>query len=152
MNISNGLKAGEVRLNFRSFINYFSHCSFTSLDATRNLAKLSETLYPQYLTWNRLSWKVEPTQKVRLVPWYILSVLVAMSACNSVNIAIREILRFQKDPEINVYTGITGLLQICINSFNAVQAVVMISTVDEVCTLLNNVQKMRRPDLNENGM
>lgn len=141
----------KLRCNLSFCRNYITQCSFTSLDAIRHFAIISEALYPQYLTWNRSPWRAQPTRKRKLVPWYFLSFLIAMSASCSVYIATREIFRFQKDPEISVYTGIVGLMQICINSFNVFQAITMISTVHDYCFILNHVYKMRGRGCDDNG-
>lgn len=144
-------RSTKFLVNLSSFWNYGKQRPFTSLDAIRNFAIVSEALYPQHLTWNRSLWRAEPTPNIKMIPWYSLSFILAMSASASLYVAIREILGFQQGPAISVAAGIGGLMQICINSFDVFLAVNMISTVDEYCFMLNHLCTTRRRRDDNNG-
>lgn len=118
--------------------------TLTAYDALQRFAIFSESLYAQYFTWDKSSWKPRPTSKSRLIPWYAISILLSGLNLVYLLIVLREILAYEKDPEINILSGILLLLTICVYSLDMVIIAIFIGKVTEICFVLGNLRNMRQ--------
>lgn len=115
--------------------------SLTPYNALKRYVTLSETLYPQYITWNRTNWTTRPTGRfIRLVPWYLMSTLLTISATSFIGIIIRQLLIYNKDPDFSAARVLLLLGYIIFQSFGVSCAVTYIFHVDELCFIMNNMQ------------
>lgn len=116
--------------------------SFTACAALQRYVVLSEAIYPQYMTWNRTTWKPEPTPKSQLVPWYLLSLLVILISTNYSFVILRELVSFTKDPDISVKEAIIlgFYTSVIILSLGAIFTVAN----KEICFIFQNLQSINK--------
>lgn len=129
------------RLKLQLF--HFSQ-TITAYNALQRFAVFSESLYPQCFTWEKSSWKPYPTLKIKLIPWYVMSILLAGLNIVYLFIVVQEILSYEKDPEINIQSGILLLLTICVYSLDMVITALYVGKVNEICFVMGNFQGFRR--------
>lgn len=75
--------------------------SYGAFAALKRYSILSQLLYPQYITWNRILRSPERTPKFKLIPWFLLSILVLSVNLSFFYVGFREILAHQKDPKMS---------------------------------------------------
>lgn len=99
----------------RSLLANTSLQTLTPFDALQRCTKFSEWLYPQRLTFDRVTWEPTPTPTPRskLIPWYFLSILCAIWETSFVFILLQQLLSHKKDSEILMPTYVL-LLSCCI--------------------------------------
>lgn len=70
--------------------------TFGIFEGMQRFAILTEYLYPQYITWDRVTWRPRATPKVKLGPWWIYSILTILAASHFLFVGIHEIAAFRK--------------------------------------------------------
>ncbi|OXA47991.1 hypothetical protein Fcan01_16860 [Folsomia candida] len=118
--------------------------TLTAYDALQRFTIFSGSLYPQYFEWDRSSWKAHPTSKIKLIPWYAMSILLSGFHMFSLFIVLREILAYEKDPDFNIQIGIFLMLNICVCSLDMVIIAIAVGKVDEVCFVFGNLQGLKK--------
>lgn len=118
--------------------------TLTAYNALQRFAIFSEFLYPQYFEWDIPSWKPRPTLKIKLIPWFIMSILLSSLNIFYLFIVLREILAYEKDPDINIQSGILLMLNICVYSLDMVIIAIALGKVNELCFVLGNLQGLQK--------
>lgn len=122
----------------------FSIPSHTPFQALQRFTILSESFYPQFLTWDRISWEPRPTPKSRLVPWMLFSIFVALLGLHFILILIRQLVAYEKDPDINISMGLVLIL--VAGAFTLTTTVVFIYMFfgNELCLLLRSLKSQSK--------
>ncbi|OXA63029.1 hypothetical protein Fcan01_00929 [Folsomia candida] len=124
--------------------------TFTPLKALQRFSILSEFLYPQRLSFNRVTWQPTPTATSKLIPWYFLSFLCAVEGTSFYFILFQQILSHQKDPEISGTIHILLLMLSICYSFSSTICFTYHSNPDEICFVIRNTLKIK-DQLNESS-
>lgn len=111
--------------------------------ALQRFTIFSESLYPQYLTWDRVTWKSKPTPRKKLVPWYLFSLLNLTVSFNFLYVAFREVIAHDKDPDINITEAIILIFYICSNLTATMSIINYVFRAKEICFVMNNLQKLK---------
>lgn len=142
MVVSYKLTMAAKILKFLDFLKRNSS-SFGAYDALQHFAMFSEALYSQYFTWERPSWKPIPTRKIKLIPWYFMSLVIILSTFAYSWVVFKEILVHKKDPEMTTMSSLMFPVYICVHCLDVLIIVTFISTVEEICFVLGNLQNMK---------
>lgn len=141
----------QVSKQFRNFYpKYFNpfkwklNPSYGTFTALKRFSSLWGRVHPQYITWNRVTWKPRLTPKFKLIPWFLMSLIVLSVNLSFFYIGFREILAHTKDPEMTainvlilaIYTGASCIASVAILTY---------PLVDGLCFALGNLQTIK-PD------
>ncbi|OXA40354.1 hypothetical protein Fcan01_25011 [Folsomia candida] len=88
----------------------FAPLSHTAFQALQRFSIVTEWLYYRPITWDRPMWQPRRTPRNKLTTWYFLSLIVSSIAIHFVFTLIRQILSYQKDPDISILMGIFLIL------------------------------------------
>lgn len=137
--------------NFKNSLKSVSLPSLTVSHAVKRFAIFTEFLYPQFITWNRTTWKPSPTPKsVSLTAWVILSLLLPITTVALMFILIHELVVFRKDPDISSRQVLLCVWYICLSLLATVCVLTFFDRVHEFCFLMSNVQ-MIKDQVEEDG-
>lgn len=126
--------------------------SLSTFDALQRIFTLTEKLYPQCITWNRNTWRASKTvPDSRLIPWYLLSLLVAVQGSYFLCIICHEIIAFHKDPDITLASGAVLLLSASAEILTTSVVSTFIWKSNELCFVWDNVKRINPPVLISNG-
>lgn len=95
------------------FPKHFTPPSYTAFQALQRFSQVSEWLYNRPITWDRSSWQPRKTPWQKLAVWYFLSLIVPSFAINTIFILLRQLVSYQKDPNVSVVTEIFIILGSC---------------------------------------
>ncbi|OXA47314.1 hypothetical protein Fcan01_17945 [Folsomia candida] len=84
----------------------------TPFDALRRYAKVSAYGYPQHISWSKDQCEPYPTEGIKAIPAYLVAGVVVLASVHVTWIGVRKVVSFQKDPELQDSTGLTGLVLI----------------------------------------
>lgn len=111
--------------------------------AMQRFTVLSEWLYPQYITWDRLTLEVKPTSRSkRLIPM-MLSSLVAFKAVSFVYFLTRQVVSYHKDKDITFNAGVLLILASSGYSIAVVISHAYIFRVDGLRFILKNLSEIK---------
>ncbi|OXA63655.1 hypothetical protein Fcan01_01103 [Folsomia candida] len=125
-------------------MNKISIPSLTPFHALKRFVFLSEYLYPQFITWNRITWVPHPTPRNRLLPAFLLTFLLIVATVHLVYFGLMQITSKQKDPDVTITSGF--VLSICFFSFT-IGISISISFIfkrNQLCLVLRNLLKLKR--------
>lgn len=108
-------------------------------DAVERFAIWSEYLYPQYITWDRLTWKPRPTTIKCLILWFF-SILTIFMTSHFICLAISELIAYQKD--VSSTQVLMLVIYLCFNSLTIVCMVIFMLKVDEICFIFGNMRTL----------
>ncbi|OXA63035.1 hypothetical protein Fcan01_00927 [Folsomia candida] len=117
--------------------------TLTPLKALQRFTRLSEFLYPQRLSFDRVTWQPTPTAKSKLIPWYFLSILCAIEETSFYFILFKQILAHQKDPEVSGTLHLILLISCICYSFSTTIFFTYHSNVDEICFVIRNTLQIK---------
>lgn len=117
--------------------------SCTTFDALKRLEILSEWLYPQTLTFNRVTWEPTPTLKSKLIPWFFLAFLGVMVGTSFYFILLQQLLSHRKDPEISVTTHLLLLLLCTYYTFSSSCSFDSFFTADDLAFVIRSMWKIK---------
>lgn len=126
--------------------------SFTAYQALQNFAIFSESLYCQYFTWDRSSWKPHPTKRKKLGVWYFMSLLLILTTVSYFWIIFQQILAHQKDPKFTIVTSVLFMLNVCVYAYDVVVIMTQVCKVKELCFVLGNLQIVKESTVDIGGM
>ncbi|OXA62157.1 hypothetical protein Fcan01_01115 [Folsomia candida] len=121
----------------------FSLPSHTEFEALKRFAIFSEYLYPQFITWDRATWEPRPTQRKKLIPWFLLSSLVAIIGSIYLAMLIRHMASDKKDADITITVQLLLILRSCSNSVATTIIFTFVLKVNEMCFMLRNLEKIK---------
>ncbi|OXA64521.1 hypothetical protein Fcan01_00931 [Folsomia candida] len=131
----------------RSLLANTSLQTLTPFDALQRCTKFSEWLYPQRLTFDRVTWEPTPTPTPRskLIPWYFLSILCAIWETSFVFILLQQLLSHKKDSEILMPTYVL-LLSCCIcYTLSTTICCAYHFNPEELCFVIRNMLRIKGP-------
>lgn len=124
--------------------------NYGAYTALRRQTILGKVFYPQTITWNEVSWKLEPTPKTKLIPWFSMSLLLFGVTLNFLYIAIREIIAFEKDPELGSTQALMLVFAIAACVMSSVTVLTYAFKAEGICFVLRNLQTIKNV-LEEDG-
>lgn len=130
-----------IMMNHLKSISIPPHTSFHAL---QRFSILSEMVYPQYITWNRITWEPRPNKKRNLAVWYILSFCTALVALNSFFMLFEQLVSYRKDPDINLTSGILLVLVFAAYSISTAVSLTLVLHAKELCYLFKSLLKMEK--------
>lgn len=142
----------SVKIKFTKFMKFctkmftlpkFSLPSHTEFEALKRFAIFSEYLYPQFITWDRATWEPRPTQRKKLIPWFLLSSLVAIIGSIYLAMLIRHMASDKKDADITITVQLLLILRSCSNSVATTIIFTFVLKVNEMCFMLRNLEKIK---------
>lgn len=115
--------------------------SYTKFQALQRFAIFSESCYPQTITWNRLIWEPKPTTKIKLIPWYLLSISMATMNLSFYFTLFSQILSYTKDPDISFELGLFLVMYCAAFTLGSAVCFTYASRAEEILFLFRNLLK-----------
>lgn len=124
------------------FLPKVSIPSHTPFEALQRFALLSEWLYPQFITWNRVTSVATVTPRKYLVKSYALTVLLALADVDIFVFCLTQLMSQVKDPDLKIPSAF--VMNACVLSFTIAVAisVTYIFKSDQLCFILHSLTKM----------
>ncbi|OXA61919.1 hypothetical protein Fcan01_00512 [Folsomia candida] len=117
--------------------------SLTPLNALKRCVFLSECVYPQFLTWNRITWVPRPTPRKRLLPAFLMTFLVTMATLHLVYFCLVQIALRRKDPDVTITSGFVLSTSFLCFTIAITISVSFIFKSNQLCIVLRNLFKLR---------
>lgn len=114
-------------------------CPIGPYEALQHYAIFREALYPQYITWNRATWKPYPTPISKLIPWFSMSFILFMATMSYLYFVLREIISYEKDSDMSIAANLMFLLCICVSGLDIAVINTFVFKVHEICFALSNL-------------
>lgn len=111
-------------------------------NALKRYVFVYESLYAQFITWDRQTWKPLPTPRAKLTFWFVTSTVVTILLFFFIFFSIRELIAYQKDPNISSTHVLLLALYICLQVLALAAVFTYILKVDEICFLIGNIETL----------
>lgn len=141
------VNVSKVRKNLDYKVtSYFSKIpipSHTPDEALKRFTIFTELFYPQYVTWDRLTWEPHPTAKKHLTRWYFFSFFLIMTSLSFFSKILQQILKFEKDPQLSIIAGTFILLFFALSSITVTTIFTFIYKIESLCFVCRNLKNMK---------
>lgn len=115
--------------------------SHTNFQALQRFSIFSELFYPQTITWDRSKWEPKSTAKIKLIPWYLLSVLMTAINLRSYFTLFHQLLSHEKDPDITFEMCLYLLLYCAAFTSTSVIGFTYVTRADGILFILRSLCK-----------
>lgn len=125
------------------FPKHFTPPSHTAFQALQRFSLVSEWLYNRPITWDRSTWQPKITPREKLAIWCFLSLIVVSFATYAVFILLRQLVSYQKDPDVSIVVGIFIILGS--SGFTVAVSILLTETfkIDEFHVMLTFLRKFQ---------
>lgn len=117
--------------------------SYGAFAALKRISSVSQLFYPQYLTWNPATQKLELTPKTKLLPWTLFSLVLLFINLSYYYLGFRQILAHTKDPEFSLINAILLVFSTCGSTIVSTMILSFVLERNEIPFALKNLQKMK---------